>query len=115
MEIPSSFHREGQLAKEALEQARSEIADCLHAKQEEIYFTSGGSEADNQAIRSAASIGARKGKKHIITSAFEHHAVLHTLDALKKKAFRLLISMCMKTASLMCQSWSRRSKKKPVW
>lgn len=86
---PSSFHREGQLAKEALEQARSEIADCLHAKQDEIYFTSGGSEADNQAIRSAASIGAKKGKKHIITSAFEHHAVLHTLDALKKEGFSI--------------------------
>lgn len=87
---PSSLHSVGQIAKEHLEAARETVAECIGADPKEIYFTSGGSEADNQAIRSAAYIGARKGKKHIISSKFEHHAVLHTLDAAsKKKVLRL--------------------------
>ncbi len=88
---PSSLHSIGQVAKEYLENARETVADCIGADPKEIYFTSGGSEADNQAIRSAAYIGARKGKKHIISSKFEHHAVLHTLDALKKEGFTVTL------------------------
>ena len=84
---PSSLHSMGQRAKEALESARECVASCLGATASEIYFTSGGSESDNQAILSASKIGARKGKKHIITSAFEHHAVLHTLAKLEKEGF----------------------------
>ena len=76
---PSSLHSIGQEAKEALDAARSTVAQCLGCEPREIIFTSGGSEADNQAIISAAKIGAKKGKKHIISTAFEHHAVLHTL------------------------------------
>lgn len=85
----SSLHSMGQRAKEALEKARAEVAACLGASPAEIYFTSGGSEADNQAILSAAKIGERKGKKHIITTAFEHHAVLHTLGRLEKEGFEV--------------------------
>ena len=77
---PSSLHSEGQKAKEALEAARAQVAGLLGCEPREIYFTSGGSEADNQAIISAARYGARKDKKHIISTAFEHHAVLHTLQ-----------------------------------
>lgn len=88
---PSSLHSIGQVAKEYLENARETVADCIGADPKEIYVTSGGSEADNQAIRSAAYIGARKGKKHIISSKFEHHAVLHTLDALKKEGFTVTL------------------------
>ena len=80
---PSSLYTIGQEAKEALENARNRIAACLGCTPREITFTSGGSEADNQAIRSAALNGAKKGKKHIITTAFEHHAVLHTLKRLE--------------------------------
>ena len=86
---PSSLHSVGQEAKEHLEDARARIAKCLGCEAREIYFTSGGSEADNQAIRSAAMIGARKGKKHIISTAFEHHAVLHTLQRLEKEGFEV--------------------------
>ena len=82
---PSSLYSMGQEAKEALEEARADIAKCIGAEAGEIYFTSGGSESDNHAIRSAAHIGAAKGKKHIISTAFEHHAVLHTLQRLKKE------------------------------
>ena len=82
---PSSLYSVGQQAKEALEGARADIAACLGARPDEIYFTSCGSESDNQAIRSAARLGAAKGKKHIISTAFEHHAVLHTLDRLKRE------------------------------
>ena len=88
---PSSLHSVGQIAKEHLEAARESVAECIGADPKEIYFTSGGSEADNQAIRSAAYIGARKGKKHVISSKFEHHAVLHTLDALKKEGFEVTL------------------------
>ena len=76
---PSSLYGLGQRAKELLEQARADVAAAIGAEPKEIYFTSGGSEADNQAIRSAAALGAQKGRKHIISTAFEHHAVLHTL------------------------------------
>lgn len=86
---PSSLHSAGQAAKEALEDARARIAACLGCEPREIYFTSGGSEADNQAIVSAARIGQRKGKMHIITTAFEHHAVLHTLQRLEKEGFEV--------------------------
>ena len=86
---PSSLHSVGQEAKEHLEDARARVAKCLGCEAREIYFTSGGSEADNQAIRSAAMLGARKGKKHIISTAFEHHAVLHTLQRLEKEGFEV--------------------------
>ena len=86
---PSSLHTVGQTAKEALEEARASIAKCLNCEPREIYFTSGGSEADNQGIRSAALQGAKKGKKHIISTAFEHHAVLHTLKKLESEGFEV--------------------------
>ena len=88
---PSSLHSVGQEAKEVLEDARSRVAACLGCEPREIYFTSGGSEADNQAILSAAYFGARKGKKHIISTAFEHHAVLHTLNKLEKEGFEVTL------------------------
>ena len=84
---PSSLYSLGQRAKEILEEARAKIAAAIGAEPAEITFTSGGSEADNQAIRSAAMIGKKKGKTHIISTAFEHHAVLHTLAALEKEGF----------------------------
>jgi len=86
---PSSLHSIGQEAKEALEAARATVAQCLGCEPREIIFTSGGSEADNQAIISAARFGARKNKKHIISTAFEHHAVLHTLNRLQKEGFEV--------------------------
>lgn len=86
---PSSLYTIGQEAKEVLETARADMAACFGAQPREIYFTSGGSEADNQAITSAAYLGARKGKKHIISTAFEHHAVLHTLKKLEKEGFEV--------------------------
>ena len=86
---PSSLHSVGQQAAEALQNARERIAKCLNASPREIYFTSGGSEADNQAILSAARLGERKGKKHIISTAFEHHAVLHALKKLEKEGFEV--------------------------
>ena len=86
---PSSLYEIGQEAKEALESARERVARVLNCEPREIYFTSGGSEADNQAIISAARLGARKGKKHIISTAFEHHAVLHTLNKLKEEGFEI--------------------------
>ena len=86
---PSSLHTVGQVAKEALDKAREKIAKCINAEPREIYFTSGGSEADNQAIRSAAANGLKKGKKHIISTAFEHHAVLHVLKKLEKEGFEV--------------------------
>lgn len=86
---PSSLHTVGQRANEALSSARERIASYLGCTAREIYFTSGGSEADNQAIISAATAGAKKGKKHIISTAFEHHAVLHTLEKLKKQGFEV--------------------------
>ena len=88
---PSSLHSVGQEAKEALEDARARVAACLGCEPREIYFTSGGSEADNQAIISAARFGARKNKRHIISTAFEHHAVLHTLNKLEKEGFEVTL------------------------
>lgn len=86
---PSSLHHIGQQAKEYLVDARERVAKCINATPNEIYFTSGGSEADNQAILTAAYNGAKRGKKHIISSKFEHHAVLHTLDKLAKEGFEI--------------------------
>ncbi|MBR5825939.1 MAG: cysteine desulfurase NifS [Clostridia bacterium] len=84
---PSSLYEVGQVAHKAVEKARQQVADALGADSKEIFFTSGGSEADNWAIRGAAALGAKKGKKHLITSKFEHHAVLHTMAALEKEGF----------------------------
>lgn len=86
---PSSLHTVGQKAAEALQSARETVANCLGCDPKEILFTSGGSEADNQAIISAARFGALKGKKHIVSTAFEHHAVLHTLKKLEKEGFEV--------------------------
>ena len=86
---PSSLHSVGQEAAEALQDARERIAACLGCQPREIIFTSGGSEADNQALRSAAVLGARKGKRHILSTVFEHHAVLHTLKRLEKEGFEV--------------------------
>ena len=88
---PSSLYTIGQKAREALEEAREEVAKVINASPREITFTSGGSEADNQAIISAAALGAAKGKKHIISTAFEHHAVLHTLAKLEKEGFEVTL------------------------
>ena len=88
---PSSLYSFGQKSKEALESARERIAACLGADPKEITFTSGGSEADNQAILSAAILGERKGKKHIVSTAFEHHAVLHTLEKLKREGYEITL------------------------
>ena len=88
---PSSLYAYGQQAREVLDDARERIAKCLGCTAREITFTSGGSEADNQAIFSAAALGAKKGKKHIISTAFEHHAVLHTLDKLRAQGFEITL------------------------
>ena len=88
---PSSLHSIGQDAAEALERARQTVAGCLGCRPDEIYFTSGGSEADNQAILSAARNGAARGKRHIISTAFEHHAVLHTLQKLAREGFEVTL------------------------
>ncbi|MCI5844151.1 MAG: IscS subfamily cysteine desulfurase [Oscillospiraceae bacterium] len=88
---PSSLHTIGQEAAVVLQQAREQIAACLDADPKEIYFTSGGSEADNQALRSAAAIGKRQGKMHIISTAFEHHAILHCLEELKAEGFSVTL------------------------
>ena len=88
---PSSLYMIGQEAKEALEEARETVAKVINGSPREIIFTSGGSEADNQAILSVAALGAKKGKKHIISSAFEHHAVLHTLAKLEKEGFEITL------------------------
>ena len=88
---PSSLYSFGQEAKEVLEQAREDVAAAIGANAKEIIFTSGGSEADNQALLSAAAIGARKNKKHIISTAFEHHAILHTLKKLEKEGFEVTL------------------------
>ncbi len=85
----SSLHTPGQLSKEKLEQARADIAACLGAQPNEIYFTSGGSESDNQAIVTAAKWGAKRNKKHIVSTAFEHHAVLHTLQKMEKEGYEV--------------------------
>ncbi len=86
---PSSLYGIGQTAARAVDKARQQVAAALGADEKEIFFTSGGSEADNWAIRGAAALGAKKGKKHLITSKFEHHAVLHTMAALEKEGFKV--------------------------
>lgn len=86
---PSSLYTIGQEAKEKLEEARAAVAEIINAQPREVLFTSGGSEADNQALLTGATIGERKGKKHIITTAIEHHAVLHTLKKLEKRGFEV--------------------------
>ena len=88
---PSSLYAFGQEAKERLEAAREQIARCLGCDAREVTFTSGGSEADNQALRSAAALGARRGKRHIVSTAFEHHAVLHTLKRLEQEGFSVTL------------------------
>ena len=88
---PSSLYAFGQKAKEALEKAREEVAEAIGATPREILFTSGGSEADNQALISAAKLGEKKGKKHIISTAFEHHAILHTLKKLEEEGFEVTL------------------------
>ncbi len=88
---PSSLYAFGQAAREGVESARETIAACLHCLPSEVYFTSGGSEADNWAIKMAAAAMQKKGKTHIISTVFEHHAVLHTLEALKKQGFSVTL------------------------
>ena len=88
---PSSLYSTGQEAREAREQARADVAAVINAEPREILFTSGGSEADNQALRSAAAIGKKNGKMHIISTAFEHHAILHTLERLEKEGFEVTL------------------------
>ena len=88
---PSSLHSVGQSANEAITSARERIAVCLGCDAREIIFTSGGSEADNHAITSAAHIGEKQGKKHIVSTAFEHHAVLHTLNRLEREGFEVTL------------------------
>lgn len=86
---PSSIHQIGMAANDALQTAREQIARCLGCMPKEIFFTSGGTESDNQAIVSAAMLGAKQNKRHIISTAFEHHAVLHTLRRLKEQGFEI--------------------------
>ena len=100
---PSSLHSIGQEAKEALENARERIAGHLGCQPREIYFTSGGTEADNMAIRTAAALGARKNKRHIISTAFEHHAVLHTLKKLEKEGFEVTLLDVADTHNITAQ------------
>ena len=94
---PSSLYTIGQEAKEVLETARADMAACFGAQPREIYFTSGGSEADNQALRSAAYAGAKEGKKHIISTVIEHHAILHTLKQLEEEGFSVTLLEVSKT------------------
>ena len=100
---PSSLHSVGQKAAEALQSARERIAACLSCQPREITFTSGGSEADNQALLSAAKLGARKGKKHIISTAFEHHAILHSLKRLEKEGFEVELLPVGETGTITAQ------------
>ena len=100
---PSSLHSVGQKAAEALQSARERIAACLGCQPREIIFTSGGSEADNQALLSAAKLGARKGKKHIISTAFEHHAILHSLKRLEKEGFEVELLPVGETGTITAQ------------
>lgn len=90
-ENASSLHTQGQAAADALENARTRIAACLNCDAKGLYFTSGGSEADNQALIAAAHLGAKKGKRHLISTKIEHHAVLHTLDKLAKEGFEITL------------------------
>ena len=103
---PSSLHTVGQEAKDALDAARETVAKCLGCEPREIIFTSGGSEADNQAIISAARLGEKKGKKHIISTAFEHHAVLHTLKKLEKEGFEVTLLDVRQGHNIPIPAWS---------
>ena len=100
---PSSLHSVGQKAAETLQAARETVAACLGCQPREITFTSGGSEADNQALLSAAKLGARKGKKHIISTAFEHHAILHSLKRLEKEGFEVELLPVGETGTITAQ------------
>ena len=100
---PSSIHSIGQQAAEALRSARESIASCLGASPKEIYFTSGGSESVNQAILSAADVGKRKGKKHILSTSFEHHAVLHTLEKLKRRGYDVELLPVLETGTVTAE------------
>ena len=100
---PSSLHSVGQHAAELLQSARETMARCLNCKPREILFTSGGSEADNQALLSAAELGRLKGKKHIISTAFEHHAVLHSLKRLEKQGFEVTLLPVGHTGTITAQ------------
>lgn len=100
---PSSLHSVGQHAAELLQSARETMARCLNCKPREILFTSGGSEADNQALLSAAELGRLKGKKHIISTAFEHHAVLHSLKRLEKQGFEVTLLPVGHTGTVTAQ------------
>lgn len=88
---PSSLYSFGQTSRQAVDKARDTVANCLHCRPDEVFFTSGGSEADNWAIKAVAEAMAKKGKKHLISTAFEHHAVLHTLEYLKKHGFEVTL------------------------
>ena len=100
---PSSLHSVGQHAAELLQSAREAMARCLNCKPREILFTSGGSEADNQALLSASELGRLKGKKHIISTAFEHHAVLHSLKRLEKQGFEVTLLPVGPTGTVTAQ------------
>ena len=112
---PSSLYSIGQEAREAVEQARKTVAQCIGAESREIYFTSGGSEADNQAIRSAAKAGARKGKRHLISTVFEHHAVLHTLKQLEKEGFSVTLLPVHEEGIVRLKIWKPPSAKIQHW
>ena len=88
---PSSLYGFGQTARQAVDAARETVSECLHCRPEEVFFTSGGSEADNWALKMAAEAMAKQGKKHLISTAFEHHAILHTLEHLKKQGFEVTL------------------------
>ena len=108
---PSSLHSIGQIAAEILQNSRTEIANCLGCKPNEIIFTSGGTEADNQAIISAALLGKKKGKKHIISSSVEHHAVLHTLDKLSEQGFEVELLPVDKNGAISAEQVKNAIKK----
>lgn len=101
---PSSLHSAGQRAAEALASSREKIASCLHALPREITFTSGGSEADNQALLSAARLGAKQGKRHVVSTAFEHHAVLHSLKRLEEEGFSVTLLPVPESGILSAQA-----------
>lgn len=111
---PSSLHSVGQRAAEALLDARIRIAKRLGCTEKEIFFTSGGSESDNQALLSAAAIGERKCKKHIVSTAFEHHAVLHTLEKLKRKGLKSRFCPYPKTVLSRQSKWKTPFAPTPV-
>ena len=112
---PSSIHQIGMAANDALQTAREQIARCLGCMPKEIFFTSGGTESDNQAIVSAAMLGAKQNKRHIISTAFEHHAVLHTLRRLKEQGFEIQLLMWEQRGILQLLRWKKQFGRIPVW